>query len=92
METSGNLGQSGPHPGGMPESSETENVGEGYEAVWHPAGVPSGYYAPPEVCAALRPPATICQPSGLNPESFTNTALGRPSDSQTASQTQTAEP
>ena len=40
-----------------------------YEAtrLLHPCGVPLFFSYHPVVCASLRPPATICEPSGLNP-------------------------
>jgi hypothetical protein len=70
METSGIWRPNGAHPGGMPECQKTGNACDGQGAVWHPYGVLLRYDATPEVCAALRPPATVCQPSGLNRESF----------------------
>jgi hypothetical protein len=47
------------HPGGMPDRLERGGVTCGLGALWHPAGVLSREYEPPEVC----------QPSGLNPVS-----------------------
>ena len=32
---------------------------------WHPSRVRTVFHCPPVVCAALRPPATICQPFRL---------------------------
>jgi NAD+ synthase (glutamine-hydrolysing) len=64
----------------MPDSGEPQNAGEQHGSVWHPAGVRSRADAPPEVSAALRPPATLCQPSGLISESFTGATIDRPSD------------
>ena len=32
---------------------------------WHPLRGAIGFWIVPEVCAPLRPPATVCQPSGL---------------------------
>jgi hypothetical protein len=65
MQTSGIRRASAPHPGGMPETTENGDVNDGQGAVLHPSGVPWRRVAAPEVCAALRPPATVCQPSGL---------------------------
>jgi len=45
----------------LPDGTDPARVAD----LWHPSRMPKPITALPEVSAALRPPATVCQPCGL---------------------------
>src|SRR5688572_30404962 len=58
------------HPGGMPVTRKFERSDRFFDRlkvayVWHALRGAAHLFAGPAVSAALRPPATLCHPSGM---------------------------